>query len=241
LIIAPSALSFALPEFLQRANASPVCLSTAASRMRFVLDLVATNVASNGGPFAAAVFERETGRLVAAGVNRVVSTQCSAAHAEVLALSLAQQRLGDFDLGKAALPELELVSSAEPCVMCIGALLWSGVRHLICGARGEDVVAIGFDEGPKHPQWQDELRARGVNITTDVLRAESVALLQAYAHAGGPIYNAGMPLMDGSTVSHNVQPSTQSASSSPFKGEARRGMGAEAAASLSPSPPHPSP
>lgn len=189
----PSALTFALPGFLQQANAEAVCFPSIEHRMRFVLELAATNIAGNGGPFAAAVFERESGRLVAAGVNRVIATQCSAAHAEVLALSLAQQRLGNFDLGTPALPALELVSSAEPCVMCIGALLWSGIHHLVCGARGEDVVAIGFDEGPKHPQWQDELRARGVAITTDVLRADAVALLQDYARAGGPIYNAGMP------------------------------------------------
>jgi len=124
-------------------------------------------------------------------VNRVVATQCSAAHAEVVALSLAQQRLGTFDLGTEALPALELVSSAEPCVMCIGALLWSGVRHLVCGARGADVVAIGFDEGPKHPQWQDELRSRGVTITSDVLRNEAVRQLQEYGRSGGLIYNAG--------------------------------------------------
>jgi tRNA(Arg) A34 adenosine deaminase TadA len=186
----PAALSFALPEFLQRANAETECLPTVDGRMRFVLELVAANMDSGGGPFAAAVFERESGRLVAAGANRVVATQCSVAHAEVLALSLAQQRLGNFDLGRPDRPMLELVSSAEPCVMCIGALLWSGVRHLVCGARGEDVVAIGFDEGPKHPQWQMELHARGVSITTDVLRTEAVALLQDYARAGGPIYNS---------------------------------------------------
>jgi tRNA(Arg) A34 adenosine deaminase TadA len=192
----PFALSLELPEFLRRANTEPVCLPSVEQRMRFVLDLVAANAKSNGGPFAAAVFEHASGRLVAAGVNRVVATQCSAAHAEVLALSLAQQHLRSFDLAKPGLPALELVSSAEPCVMCIGALLWSGVRRLVCGARGEDVLAIGFDEGPKHPLWQEELQARGILILTDVLRTEAVALLQRYATTGGPIYNAGMPATD---------------------------------------------
>lgn len=184
-----AALHIELPDFLAHANATALALPDAAARMRFVLDLARANVAAGGGPFAAAVFERASGQLVAAGANRVVASHCSAAHAELLALALAQARLGNHDLGAAGLPACELVASAEPCAMCFGAVLWSGVRGLVCAATGADVRALGFDEGPLPPDWPAELHARGIAVTTGVLRAEAGALLRAYRDAGGPIYN----------------------------------------------------
>jgi tRNA(Arg) A34 adenosine deaminase TadA len=185
-----SALHIELPEFLARANAEPRVIADAAARMGFVLDLVRANIATGGGPFAAAVFERDSGRLVAAGANRVVASCCSAAHAEVLALSLAQARLGSHDLGGAGLPACELVTSAEPCAMCLGAVIWSGVRSLVCAARGTDVMALGFDEGPRPADWGGELRERGIAVATDLMRNEACALLRDYRASGGPIYNA---------------------------------------------------
>lgn len=184
-----TALHFDLPEFLARANARELVLPRAEDRMRFVLDLARENLAADGGPFAAAVFEHDSGRLLAAGANRVVDSGYSLAHAEMIALSLAQRRLGHYDLGGPHLPACELVSSAEPCIMCLGAVLWSGVRYLSFGARGEDVVELGFDEGPKPPDWIGELRCRGIEVSSDVLRDEARAILRDYRAAGRPIYN----------------------------------------------------
>lgn len=184
-----TALHFELPEFLARANARELVLPRAEDRMRFVLDLARENFAADGGPFAAAVFEHDSGRLLAAGANRVVDSGYSLAHAEMIALSLAQRRLGHYDLGGPHLPACELVSSAEPCIMCLGAVLWSGVRYLSFGARGEDVVELGFDEGPKPPDWIGELRRRGIEVSSDVLRDEARSILRDYRAAGRPIYN----------------------------------------------------
>ena len=159
------------------------------ARMRLAVDLSRANVDHGGGPFGAAVVERATGRLLAAGVNRVLATNASIAHAEVMALSLAQQRLGSFDLGGGVGRDFELVTSAEPCVQCYGALFWSGVRSLVCGARSSDAEAAGFDEGPKPADWADRLAARGIAVTPDVLRDEAAQVIRDYAAAGGPIYN----------------------------------------------------
>jgi tRNA(Arg) A34 adenosine deaminase TadA len=103
-----TALHFELPEFLARANARTLILPHAEDRMRFVLDLARENVAAKGGPFSAAVFEHHSGRLLAAGANRVVASGYSCAHAEVVALSLAQHRLGHYDLGQPDFPACEL-------------------------------------------------------------------------------------------------------------------------------------
>lgn len=158
--------------------------------MEFVIHLARCNIARGGGPFGAAVFEQHTGRLVAAGVNRVIASRCSSAHAEIIALSLAQQRVGGYDLGASSQPAHELVSSVEPCVMCLGAVLWSGVRHLVCGARDGDARSVGFDEGPKPSDWVGELRQRGIQVSLDVMRDRAVAVLRDYAAGGGLVYNA---------------------------------------------------
>jgi len=160
-------------------------------RMRLAIALSRLNVLhGTGGPFGAAVFETESGRLVAPGVNLVVSERCSILHAEIVALMLAQQIQGTFDLGAPGIPACELVTSAEPCAMCLGAVPWSGVRRILCGARGEDVEAIGFDEGAKPDGWSDALERRGIRVVRDCLRDEAVATLREYAVRGGTIYNA---------------------------------------------------
>lgn len=162
------------------------------SRQRLVLELARRNVeAGSGGPFAAAVFERRSGRLVAAGVNRVEPECCAPAHAEVMAVMAAQKKLGVFDLGAAGLPAHELVSSAQPCVMCFGAVLWSGVRSLVFSARAEDVTELlGFDEGPLPADWPGELQRRGIAVQGDVLREEGREVLRLYRRRGGLVYNS---------------------------------------------------
>ena len=174
--------------FLRR---QPGRFPDATSRMRLAIGLAAENGArGTGGPFGAAVFERASGRLVAVGVNRVEPSGQSHAHAELLALALAQRARGVWDLGAPGLPRHELVSSSEPCAMCFGAIPWSGVRHILCGARGEDACAIGFDEGAKPADWVGALRGRGIEVVQDLCRAEAQAVLGHYLTAGGHIYNA---------------------------------------------------
>ncbi|NTW66213.1 MAG: nucleoside deaminase [Nitrospirae bacterium] len=185
-------ITLSLPPWLERALPPPDrAFPAVEDRMRFVIGLAQQNIAAGtGGPFAAAVFHGGTGRLITAGVNLVISLNSSIAHAEIIAIMLAQQRAGTYDLGGGGLPPLELVSSTEPCAMCLGALPWSGVRRLVCGATGEDVAGIGFDEGAKPPGWQRELEERGIAVVQNVCRAEAAAVLRRYADQGGIIYNA---------------------------------------------------
>ncbi|MCI5121776.1 MAG: nucleoside deaminase [Candidatus Electrothrix sp. AUS4] len=152
-----------------------------------------------GGPFAAGVFERDSGRLVVIGVNRVLPSICSSAHAEVVALSLAQKLLGVYDLGAAGLPAYQLVVNWRPCSMCFGALLWSGIRALmIAGAGSELEIITGFDEGPLHPEWRFELAQRNILYQEGILRHEAVEVFQEFSDRGGFVYNArlGQPHSD---------------------------------------------
>ncbi len=163
---------------------------SAESRMRFVIELARQNTEQRtGGPFGAAVFEAGTGRLVSVGVNLVEASNCSMAHAEMIAIALAQRAVGHYDLGFAGV--YELATSTEPCAMCLGAVPWSGLRRVVCAAHGEDAAAIGFDEGAKPADWVGELQKRGIEVRRDVLPDEARAVLQQYAKSGGLIYNPG--------------------------------------------------
>lgn len=173
-------------------NALPTHLATPAERMAAVLQFAQMNFQQGtGGPFAAGVFERDTGRLVVIGVNRVLASNCSAAHAEVMAISLAQQLLGVYDLGGPGLPAHQLVVNWRPCAMCFGAVLWSGVRSLVIAGDGPELEQItGFDEGPVTPAWRAELAQRGIELVEDVLRAPALAVYREFAASQQFVYNA---------------------------------------------------
>ena len=185
-------LELSLPDWLQEyVESSGRVHPNVEDRMRFVVGLSRMNMRQEtGGPFGAAVFDRGTGELLAPGVNLVTSANCSVAHAEVVALAVAQQALGSFDLGGPGRPHYELVASTEPCAMCLGATPWSGVRSLVTGARGEDAEEIGFDEGLKPTGWEKTFAENGISVTRDVLREEAAAVLREYAGGGGEIYNS---------------------------------------------------
>ena len=164
---------------------------TVEDRMHLVIDLAKKNVdETTGGPFGAGIFEIDSGRLIAPGVNLVEDLGCSALHAEIVAIMVAQKKLGRYDLGDLTFPPMELVSSVEPCAMCLGAVMWCGVSRLICGARDSDARAIGFDEGPKPENWVEELEKRGIAVVQDLFREKAVDTLKDYMDHGGLIYNA---------------------------------------------------
>lgn len=149
-----------------------------------------------GGPFGAGIFRADTHQLVTPGVNLVLSSQSSLAHAEIVAIMLAQQTLGTHDLGSTGLPPHELVTSCEPCAMCLGAICWSGVRNLVCGARGIDAEAIGFDEGPKPQNWTTHLEERGISVTLNIERSNAAQVLKNYVEQDGEVYNSRQGSID---------------------------------------------
>lgn len=143
---------------------------------------------AGGGPFGALVIRQDTGALVAAGVNSVIRLGNSALHAEVVALMLAHTALGVHSFGLPGVPPMTLVTSCEPCIMCLGATAWSGARRLVCGAVKADAEALGFDEGPVTAASYAQLEARGVAIRRGVLRDDARGVLARYRELGRPIY-----------------------------------------------------
>lgn len=179
-----------LPDWVKKAVPDPERrYPSDEERMRLVIELSRLNVVNGtGGPFGAAIFDLQTDRLLAPGVNLVVASSCSVAHAEMVAIMTAQRMVGHYDLGHEGMPPRVLVASTEPCAMCFGAIPWSGVRRLVCGARDEDARGVGFDEGPKVRDWMQALNGRGIDVVRDVCREEATAVLRRYQQGGGEIY-----------------------------------------------------
>ncbi len=184
-----------LPEWVSRElTGVPDLLPDVEDRMRLVHRLADRNHREGtGGPFAAAVSDTATGEILSVGVNLVLATNLSTMHAEVVALCLAQARLRSWDLGgpESASP-VELTVNWRPCAMCYGAVLWSGIERLVIAGEGDEIEHLtGFDEGPMRPDWKEQFHRRGIEVRTDVLREQALAVFRAYGQrTDTTVYNS---------------------------------------------------
>ncbi|MGW3207664.1 nucleoside deaminase [Streptomyces sp. NPDC001135] len=103
------------------------------------ITLATNSVANGGGPFGALV--AKDGEVVATGNNQVTSTLDPVAHAEVSAMRAACKKLNTFSLEGCV-----LISSCEPCPMCLSAALWARVDRLVYSADRHDAAVAGFDD-----------------------------------------------------------------------------------------------
>ena len=166
-------------------------LASDEDRMRLAIRLARENVErGTGGPFGAVIVDRQSGTVVGVGMNSVVRLHNCTLHGEMLAIMMAQARVKSFTLAANGMPAHDLVTSCEPCAMCLGAALWSGVERVVCGAAREDATRLGFEEGPVFPESYKYLEDRGVRFARNVLRDEANAVLEQYRKGGGKIYNA---------------------------------------------------
>ena len=136
------------------------------------------------GPFVAAIYD-DKGNLIVKVANSVVNEHNSNNHAEMNAIKEAEKKLGTYDL---APYNLSLYVTAEPCMMCLGGIMWSGIKNVYYGVPSKEVEEItGFDEGFK-PHWFKEFKKRGItvygNIEPEVGREE----LYKYVNNGKTIY-----------------------------------------------------
>ena len=188
-------VTLSLPDWAQEfTSQAPHHFETLESRMRFVLDLTAKNIhEKTGGPFGAAIFDLSSGRLISVGVNRVMSEGCSVAHAEMMAIMLAQKTLGTFDLSQKG--KYQLVTSAKMCIMCFGGVIWSGLLEVVYSAEGSDVESIvGFDEGPCPENYKHELEKRGIHLIGPLFQDQGIHVLKMYVKEGGFVYNSSINL-----------------------------------------------
>lgn len=139
------------------------------------------------GPFLASICDSQ-GNLVSKEANSVLNSCCSHNHAEMNAISAAERKLGTHDLSAY---DLHLFTTSEPCLMCLGGIMWSGIRHVhygVTSARVEEIT--GFDEGYK-PDWQSQFESRGISVEGPVAQEAGEEVLKAYVAMGHKVYNPG--------------------------------------------------
>ncbi|MFP4563933.1 MAG: nucleoside deaminase [Spirochaetia bacterium] len=114
----------------------------------------------HGGPFGAVVVRN--GKIIGRGHNMVLSTNDPTAHAEMLAIREASQKVNSFDLS-----DCVIYTSCEPCPMCFAAVHWAKMRKMYYGCTKEDAAKIGFD---------DEYIYKVFRGTAEKLQVETVQL-----------------------------------------------------------------
>ena len=138
----------------------------------------------NYGPFLAAIYD-DKGNLIAKAQNSVIPSCDYTNHAEMNAIRLAQKKLGTYDLWKY---NLSIYVTAEPCIMCAGAIMWSGIKNVYFSVYSKDVENItGFDEGYK-PNWINQFKKRGINVYGGIEQDLGKQILSEYVQEGNTIY-----------------------------------------------------
>ncbi|HPU47009.1 MAG TPA: nucleoside deaminase [Bacteroidales bacterium] len=107
--------------------------------LKLAIELAKENVKNCGGPFGAVIVK--DGQIIAKGTNRVTSNNDPTAHAEIVAIRQACEKLNDFQL-----TDCIIYSSCEPCPMCLGAIYWARPKKLVFAANKFDAANAGFDD-----------------------------------------------------------------------------------------------
>jgi tRNA(Arg) A34 adenosine deaminase TadA len=132
-----------------------------------------------GGPFGALIVRGR--EVIAEGWNAVTATNDPTAHAEVMAIREACRRLGTFSL-----PDCEIVTSCEPCPMCLGAIYWARLKHIHYANTRHEAAAVGFDDAAIYDEMPKLPEARSVPATRLVV-PESAAPFAAWAAKGDKV------------------------------------------------------
>lgn len=142
--------------------------------MRKAIALSIANVAKGGGPFGAVIVK--DGKIIATGVNKVVSHNDPTAHAEVNAIRKAAKKSGTFDLAGC-----DIYTSCEPCPMCLGAVYWAHLDKIYYGNNKTDAKNIGFDDSFIYEEIDLKPENRKVK-TTQLLSDEAIKAFELWAN-----------------------------------------------------------
>lgn len=141
--------------------------------MQEAIDLAVKNVhAGQGGPFGALVVR--DGEVIARATNRVTSINDPTAHAEIMAIRKACERLGHFELSGCT-----LYASCEPCPMCLGAIYWARLDRVYYAGTREDAAAVGFDDEYIYRELDRSPSERKIPME-NMMRGEAQRAFQAW-------------------------------------------------------------
>jgi tRNA(Arg) A34 adenosine deaminase TadA len=129
-------------------------------------------VKRGGGPFGAVIVR--SGEVVGEGFNRVTATNDPTAHAEVVAIRDACQRLGTFSLHGC-----EIYTSCEPCPMCLSAIYWARIDRIWFANTKVDAAAIDFDDHFIYDELAKDAAHRAIPMQP-MLREEALAAFREW-------------------------------------------------------------
>ena len=159
-------------------------LETAKKIMLNVQAKTADGIKNGKGPFYAEIYDKN-GNFVVASSNSVVEDKCCLFHAEVNTIKKAHDKFKEYSL---APEDLTIYVNAEPCIMCAGAIMWSGIKTVYFGVPSSEVEKItGFDEGYK-PNWIKEFKKRGITVYGNIEPLAGKKVLNDYVNSGKEIY-----------------------------------------------------
>jgi tRNA(Arg) A34 adenosine deaminase TadA len=144
--------------------------------MRRAIEIAVDNVRSvRGGPFGCVI--ARDGEIIADGSNLVTQSNDPTAHAEVVAIRRACERLNSFQL-----TGCELFASCEPCPMCLGAIYWARLDRLWFAATREDAAAAGFDDSFLYHEIPKPVSERAIP-TALLLHSEGAGPFRTWAES----------------------------------------------------------
>ena len=142
--------------------------------MARAIQLAIENVHSDrGGPFGAVVVK--DGSIIAEGTNQVTSTNDPTAHAEVVAIRRASQKLSVFQLDGC-----EIYTSCEPCAMCLGAIYWAHIARIYFATHAADASVVGFDDLLIYQELAQPHSTRRIPMI-QTMREEALAAFRVWA------------------------------------------------------------
>jgi len=128
---------------------------------------------NSGGPFGAVVVKE--GKVIGEGSNLVTSTNDPTAHAEIVAVRNACQKLGSFQLDGCI-----IYTSCEPCPMCLAAIYWARPEKIIFGCTRQDAADIGFDDDFLYGELNKRIEERKLPMIS-LMREKSLSVFQKWS------------------------------------------------------------
>lgn len=140
--------------------------------LRAALELAYANVERGGRPFGAVVVQG--GAVLATGVNEVISTNDPTAHAELMAVRAASQKLGSPNLAGCT-----VFASGHPCPMCMAAMRLAGITEITYAYSNDDGAPYGLSTAAIYADLARPFAEQSMKITYLPVRLESRADLYA--------------------------------------------------------------
>ncbi len=142
--------------------------------MKRAIEMAEKGMDSNaGGPFGCVIVKDN--EIIAEGFNKVTSTNDPTAHAEVVAIRKACEKLGSFQL-----EDCIVYTSCEPCPMCLGAIYWARPKMVYFACTKKDAAKINFDDQFIYDELEKDMGDREIKFIK-LLRKDAIPVFDKWA------------------------------------------------------------